>query len=107
MVHDPLDEHAHEEGDGPEAYAASGQGPDANAVPGDVTTGEGEKVEQVSSEARDAAAQARFKAERAARKQPPRRISEEHSSGHKHRLSAEDRARAGTPYSEIFSVNTN
>lgn len=98
--HDPLDDHAHAEGDGPEAYAAAGHGPDAHAQAGDVTTGEGEAVNQAHSADRDRAAQARFKAERAARKQPPRRIKDDHGPKHKHRHSVEDRARPDAPYSE-------
>lgn len=129
-AHDPLEAAGHAAGDGPEAYAAQGKGPDVGGgqtweeqtaevsgegVPAGVagqTDGHGQQVlqqqgEPVEVDAGDAKAdgyqQARFRDARAGRKVPPRRLGPD-ASAHKHRASAEERARADAPYSESWGV---
>lgn len=126
---DPLDTRGHESGDGPEAYAAAGQGPDVgggqsweeqtaesggHGAPAGVagqTEGHadggmpgGEPVEVDAPEAGEGGAsgfqQQRFREARAGRKVPPRRMAAG-STSHKHRASMEERARADAPYSEF------
>ncbi|BEI82513.1 hypothetical protein CcaverHIS002_0303810 [Cutaneotrichosporon cavernicola] len=110
-AHDPLEEAGHAAGEGPEAYAAAGKGPDvgggqtwdeqtAEETEGTEGTGTGAQQvlagQQEGSAKADGYQQARFRDVRAGRKVPPRRLDPD--TGHKHRASAEERARADAPY---------